>query len=227
MSEHLLSGLDVLGLDPALASRLLDYLALLLKWNGVHNLTAVRDPLAMLRQHLLDSLAVAGPLGQRLPQRQGAPCGRVLDVGSGAGLPGVVLALAWPQAAVQLVEPVGKKAAFLRQCRLELGLDNLDVAALRVEQLPQTGAGAPDLVVCRAFASLADFAAAIDRIAGPDTLVAAMKGVAPEAEIAALPPGWTATALLPLRVPQLDAERHLVLMRRVRPGPQPRSHAES
>jgi 16S rRNA (guanine527-N7)-methyltransferase len=215
LRERLLAGLAELGLDATLADRLLDYLALLVKWNGVYNLTAVREPAAMLRQHLLDSLSIVAPLAARLAQRDGAPAGRIVDVGSGAGLPGIVLALAWPRADVVLVEPVGKKAAFLRQCQGELALTNLHVEATRVESLGAPEAGqAPDLVVCRAFASLADFATAIDRLVGPHTLIAAMKGAAPDDEIAALPADWAVTEVLPLRVPDLDVTRHLVLMRR-------------
>ena len=215
LRERLLAGLAELALDASLADRLLDYLALLVKWNGVYNLTAVREPDAMLRQHLLDSLSVVVPLATRLPQRDGAPSARIVDVGSGAGLPGIVLALAWPRAHVMLVEPVGKKAAFLRQCQGELALTNLEVKATRVESLGAPEAGqVPDLVVCRAFASLADFATAIDRLVGPHTLIAAMKGATPDDEIAALPPRWAVTEVLPLRVPALDAARHLVLMQR-------------
>jgi 16S rRNA (guanine527-N7)-methyltransferase len=215
LRERLVAGLAELGLDASLADCLLDYLALLVKWNGVYNLTAVREPDAMLRQHLLDSLSVVAPLAARLPQRDGAPGGHIIDVGSGAGLPGIVLALAWPRANVVLVEPVGKKAAFLRQCQGELALTNLRVEATRAESLDAPEAGqAPDLVVCRAFASLADFAKAIDRLVGPRTVIAAMKGAAPDAEIAALPAHWTVTEVLPLRVPELDAARHLVLMQR-------------
>ena len=215
LRERLLAGLAELGLEASLADRLLDYLALLVKWNGVYNLTAVREPDAMLRQHLLDSLSVVAPLAARLPQREGVPAGRIVDVGSGAGLPGIVLALVWPRANVVLVEPVGKKAAFLRQCQGELALTNLRVEATRVESLAAREADqAPDLVVCRAFASLADFATAIDRLVGPHTVIAAMKGAAPDDEIAALPAHWTVTEVLPLRVPELDAARHLVLMQR-------------
>lgn len=215
LRERLLAGLAELGLDPTLADRLLDYLALLVKWNGVYNLTAVREPAAMLRQHLLDSLSIVAPLAARLPQRDGAPAGRIIDVGSGAGLPGIVLALAWPRAKVVLVEPIGKKAAFLRQCQGELALTNLRVEATRIESLGEPEAGQPpDLVVCRAFASLADFATAIDRLVGPHTVIAAMKGAAPDDEVAALPAHWTVTEVLPLRVPELDAARHLVLMQR-------------
>jgi 16S rRNA (guanine527-N7)-methyltransferase len=124
-----------------------------------------------------------------------------------------VLALAWPGAAVQLVEPVGKKAAFLQQCAAELALSNVLVHACRVEQLPPT-VSPPDLIVCRAFASLADFVAGIDRIAAPTTIVAAMKGAVPHEEIAALPSQWQVGETLPLRVPYLDAQRHLLLLER-------------
>ncbi|MBN9461494.1 MAG: 16S rRNA (guanine(527)-N(7))-methyltransferase RsmG [Burkholderiales bacterium] len=255
----------------ALVERLLDYLALLAKWNATYNLTAIRDPGQMLVHHLLDSLAVVAPLAARLPRRAGAPAGRLVDVGSGAGLPGIVLALAWPGVRVLLVEPVGKKAAFLRQCQAELALTNIEVAAARVESLDVStmwragsepvadgdsdsrgdvgsrddiggrgdigshgdvgniddagGRGDsndvgsrcsppcfPDLIVCRAFASLADYARAVAHLAGPYTTVAAMKGAEPTEEIDALPPRWSVSASLPLAVPGLDARRCLVLL---------------
>ena len=219
LRARLLGGLAELGLDAAPAERLLDYLALLLKWGRVYNLTAIRDPLAMLRQHLFDSLSIVAPLAARMPIRSGARW-RVADVGSGAGLPGIVLALAWPQAEVLLVEPVDKKAAFLRQCQAELALANVRVSASRVEALAAADVESPpDLIVCRAFASLADFAEAIQRIVGPDTLIAAMKGALALDELAALPPGWSVAETLPLRVPELDAARHLVLMRRLASAP--------
>lgn len=215
LGSRLAAGLGELGLPGSLAARLLDYLALLVKWNAVYNLTAVRDPQQMLTQHLLDSLSIVAPLAAHLPQRDGAPAGRVVDVGSGAGLPGIVLALAWPRADILLVEPVGKKAAFLRQCQSELALTNLQVAGIRVEELDDSQRlPAPDLVVCRAFASLADYVASIDRLAGPSTVVAAMKGVMPDDEIADLPPTWAVFAALALQVPGLDAKRHLLLLRR-------------
>jgi len=219
LRARLLAGLAELDLDVAPAERLLDYLALLVKWGRVYNLTAIRDPLAMLRQHLFDSLSIVGPLAARLHAGTGARW-RVVDVGSGAGLPGIVLALAWPQAEVLLVEPVDKKAAFLRQCQAELALANVKVSAGRVEALAAADAEPrPDLIVCRAFASLADFVAAVERIAGPDTLIAAMKGTLAADELAALPPGWSVAETLPLRVPELDAARHLVLMRRLAGAP--------
>ncbi|RPH62671.1 MAG: 16S rRNA (guanine(527)-N(7))-methyltransferase RsmG [Burkholderiales bacterium] len=215
LSERLLAGLAALGLRASLAEPLLAFLALLVKWNAVYNLTAVRDPGQMLTQHLLDSLSIVTPLAERLPQRDGAPTGRVVDVGSGAGLPGIVLALAWPQVEVLLVEPVGKKTAFLRHCQAELALTNLRVAASRVEALSDAQREpVPDLIVCRAFASLADFVVSIDRLAGPASVVAAMKGAWPGDEIAALPCPWAVAAALPLQVPGLDAARHLLLLSR-------------
>jgi 16S rRNA (guanine527-N7)-methyltransferase len=214
LAPPLRAGLDALGLDRTLAEPLLDYLALLVKWNAVYNLTAVRDPAQMLVQHLLDSLAVVPPLAPRLPRRAGLPGGQVVDVGSGGGLPGIVLAMAWPRAEVLLVEPVGKKAAFLRQCQAELALTNIRITEAHVESLGAAQCPAPDLIICRAFASLADYVAAIDRLAGPATTVAAMKGTWPADEIAALPPAWTLREALPLSVPDLDATRHLLLLQR-------------
>lgn len=219
----------------AVADQLLDYLSLLLRWNTTYNLTAIRDPEQMLTLHLLDSAAIVPPLHQRLLQKA-EPLAktpellarmperpaqeprahlrslRIVDVGSGAGLPGIVLAILWPHAHVQLVEPVGKKAAFLRQVTAELALTNLTVHEARVETLPAAEPAAPDLVVCRAFASLADFATSIAELVGPRTLVAAMKASDSREEIAELPHGWRCRETLPLRVPGLDAQRHLILL---------------
>lgn len=221
LEVRLSAGLTELGLSLADATQasLLDYLGLLAKWNAVYNLTAIRDPRAMLVHHLLDSLAIVTPLARRLGP---SPC--IVDVGSGGGLPGIVLAIVWPDARVHLVEPVGKKAAFLRQCALELGLAKLSVHATHVEKLapaaidrhPPAPAAAswPDLILCRAFASLADFVTRIDALVGPTTIVAAMKGVHPEAELAELPRRWQLAASERLQVPFLDAERHLLVLRR-------------
>jgi 16S rRNA (guanine527-N7)-methyltransferase len=193
-----------LALDDARIDLLLDYLGLLDKWNGVYNLTAIRDPDQMLVQHLVDSLAVIPVLAARLALDDA----RIADVGSGAGLPGIPLAIVHPGATVQLIEPVGKKSAFQRQCQAELGLRNLVVTNDRAESVTQ----AQDLVICRAFASLADFVIAARGMTGPATLLAAMKGQAPHDEIAALPPGLSVETV-PIDVPLLDATRHLVLMR--------------
>ena len=216
LEQRLGAGLAALGLSLGEDARrqLIDYLGLLVKWNAVYNLTAIRDPEQMLVQHLLDSLATVRPLLESSTGSHPVPRS-LFDIGSGGGLPGIPLAIVWPQARVDLVEPVGKKAAFLRQCAAELGLANVTVHAARVEDLPPP-AIAPDLIVCRAFASLADFVGGLARLAGPDTRVVAMKGHVPEDEIAALPPEWEAAGLLPLEVPGLDAARHLVFLRRKR-----------
>lgn len=230
LAAGLRDGLAALGLsiaDPQVDA-LIDYLALLAKWNAVYNLTAIRDPQAMLVQHLLDSLAIVAPLEARAPHGRPAPYPCVVDVGSGGGLPGIVLAIVWPQASIHLVEPVGKKAAFLRQCAMELGLGGVRVHARRVEELTPWDlaspaghevAPAPDLILCRAFASLADFTRGIEALAGPSTIVAAMKGVHPEHELAELPASWQLAESLGLAVPKLDAERHLLVLRRSPPAP--------
>jgi 16S rRNA (guanine527-N7)-methyltransferase len=184
-----------LALGPEARERLLDYMALLVKWNRTYNLTAIRDPLAMVAHHLLDSLAVA----PHLPLGAGA---RLADAGSGAGLPGIPLAIARPDWHVALAEANQKKAAFLRQATIELRLSNVEVQEGRVEAWrPQP---LFDVVISRAFAALADFIAACRHLLTPAGVLAAMTGVAPSAL-------KTQCRLIPLRVPQLDAQRHLVL----------------
>ena len=191
---------------------LLGYLELMRKWNAVYNLTAIRTLPRMLVEHLFDSLAVVAPLAARLPA---PPSGRalcVVDIGSGAGLPGIVLAIVWPEAEIHLVEPVGKKAAFLRQCVGTLGLARVAVHAIRVQELSLPRPA--DLVICRAFASLPDFLAAAAPLTGSETLVCAMKGVVPQAEISSLDAQWASPEVVALAVPELAAARHLVLLRR-------------
>jgi 16S rRNA (guanine527-N7)-methyltransferase len=194
------------GLGAAQRQALLDYLALLVKWNRVYNLTAVRDPLAMVTQHLLDSLAVVAPLQRRLGE---APA-RLLDVGSGAGLPGVVVAALLPQVDVTCVDAVGKKASFVREVAGALRLVNLHAVHARVETLE-----APpfDVITARAFASLADFVTPTRRHLAAGGVWMAMKGRAPADEIAALPADTEVFHVEPLEVPGLDAERCLVWMR--------------
>ena len=202
-------GADELGvhLDESTLRRLLDYLALLRKWNSVYNLTAVRDPAQMMVQHLLDSLAVIPPLRRRIDLAHAT----IADVGSGAGLPGIPLAIVHPGAHLISIEPVGKKTAFQRQVCAELALTNVEVHSTRAEALARD----TDLVICRAFASLADFLDAAVGLVGPATLLAAMKGqrAGLDAEVAALPADC-AVEIEPLQVPFLPAERHLVLIRR-------------
>lgn len=197
-------GLGELGLAlPARASdQLIAYVALLAKWNRSYNLTAIREPHAMVSHHLLDSLAVLPhlPLGEK---------GRLADAGTGAGLPGIPLALARPQWHVALIESNQKKAAFLRQATIELGMKNVEVHEGRVEAWRP--AQLFDVVISRAFAELAEFVAACRHLLVPGGVLAAMKGRRPDQELKKLPAGVQCKSVIPLRAPQLDAERHLVL----------------
>ena len=189
------------------AEQLLAFVDLLRRWNGTYNLTAVRDPDEMLVQHLFDCLAVVAPLGRALPKRPA----RLLDVGSGGGLPGVVLAMLVPDLDVTCVDTVGKKAAFIRQVGVELGLRNLYAEHGRVEALRI----APfDIISSRAFASLADFTRLTrQHLVAATGVWMAMKGRRPDDEIAALPGDIDVFHVEPLTVPELDAERCLVWMR--------------
>ena len=193
--------------DASTASRLEAYLGLLAKWNAAYNLTAVRGPAQMRLQHLADCLAVIEPLRRQLGAGEPA---RILDVGSGGGLPGVVLAIADPAWDVTCVDAVGKKVAFVRQVAGELALPNLRAQHARVEALE----AAPfDVITSRAFGSLADFVRwTRPRLAARGVWMA-MKGRRPDDEIAALPPDVEVFHVEPLTVPSLDAERCLVWMR--------------
>jgi 16S rRNA (guanine527-N7)-methyltransferase len=216
LRARLEAGLQALAIaaTPQQREHLLAYLALIARWNRVYNLTAVREPQAMLTQHLLDSLAVWPPL-QRVEAGRGQGPGpglRVLDVGSGAGLPGVVLAIMGPDLRVTCVDAVGKKAGFVRQVAAELGLSNLQALHARVEQLPV--ATGYDVITSRAFASLADFVQISQPVLAPGGVWMAMKGQQPDDELAGLPPGIEMFHVEPLQVPGLDARRCLVWMRR-------------
>lgn len=205
------AGLMALGLELSEPQRgqLMDYLGLIQKWNRVYNLTAVRDEAEMLTHHLLDSLAALAPLQRHLHGAgldQGAA---LLDVGSGAGLPGVVFAIGCPRLQVSCVDTVGKKAAFIQQAAGALGLPNLRGVHARVESL----AGPFDVVCSRAFASLVDFTAWSRQALAPAGVWLAMKGKHPADELAALPPGLDVFHVEPLSVPGLDAERCIVWMR--------------
>ena len=216
MSASLAAGLDAglaaLALDLSSAQRqaLLDYLALLQKWNQVYNLTAVRDPQAMLSHHLLDCLAVVAPLRTQLAKLAATAPLRLLDVGSGAGLPGLVLAICLPQLQVDCVDTVAKKASFIQQASLSLGLANLRGLHARVESLT----AAYQVVSARAFSSLPDLVAGSDQALLPGGFWMAMKGKTPEEEILALPAQVQAFHVEALQVPGLDAQRCIVWMRR-------------
>ena len=211
-SDALGAGLEALGLvlSPEQRRQLLAYLGLIAKWNKVYNLTAVRDPADMLTHHLLDSLAALGPL-QRHLSAQGLQHASLLDVGSGAGLPGIVFALGCPDLQVSCVDAVSKKAAFIQQAAGELGLKNLRGVHARVESLT----GPFDVVCSRAFASLVDFTAWSRQTLAPAGVWLAMKGKHPAEELAALPEQVQVFHVEPLSVPGLQAERCLVWMRTV------------
>jgi 16S rRNA (guanine527-N7)-methyltransferase len=198
-----------LALSTSQIDALLAYLDLIAKWNRVYNLTAVREPQDMLIQHVLDSLAVVRPL-----RRQAAHARRVLDVGSGAGLPGVVLAIACPDLDLVCLDTVSKKAAFIGQVAGALGLGNLHGQHARVESLNPPVGQRWDLVCSRAFASLGAFVGASQRSLAPDGIWMAMKGKVPQDEIDALPADIDMFHVEQLQVPQLDAHRCIVWMRR-------------
>lgn len=197
-------GLAALGIDlPAAArQRLLDYCALLKKWNRVYNLTALRDDEQMVSHHLLDSLAV-------LPHVVGES---LADVGSGGGLPGIPLAIASPERRVALIESSHKKASFLQQARIELTLDNVVVHNVRVESWQP---GEPfDVVISRAFSDLAEFVRQAQHLVGPGGRVLAMKGVYPHEELAQVPEPFVVGAVISLRVPDVAASRNVVVVTR-------------
>ncbi len=202
-TDTLAAGLRQLGLAlPAEAQRkLLDYLALLAKWNRVYNLTAVREPLAMITQHVLDSLAV-------LPHLDGVK--RLADVGSGPGLPGIPLAIARPALQVVCIDSSQKKTAFQRQACAELALTNVTVVCGRVEAWQPSQAF--DGVISRAFAELNEFVRLSAHLLAKNGKLYAMKGVYPHEEIAQLLRTVRVERVIPVDVPGLAAQRHLVVM---------------
>ena len=203
-AQQLAQGLAAMGLAvPAAAQeKLLAYAALLEKWNKTYSLTALRGADKAVSHHLLDSLSI-------LPF---VPTGNLLDVGSGGGTPGIPLAIARPELTVTLLDSNTKKAAFLRQAAIELGLNNIAVHSGRVEQYhPDTGFAA---ITSRAFAELADFVSLSKHLLAPGGRWLAMKGVRPEEEMAHLPDDVGVDAAYPLTVPGIDGERHLVVLRR-------------
>ena len=212
LSEALDKGLASLGLDldEATQAKLLAYLDLIAKWTKVYNLTAVRDAEEMLSHHVLDSLAVISPLRREMTALPRADAQRsLLDVGSGAGLPGVVIAIVCPEVQVTCVDTVAKKAAFIQQVAVSLKLPNLKGLHARVETLTQ----AFDIVCSRAFASLLDFTTWSRAALASDGVWLAMKGKLPEQEMQVLPTDVKVFHVEPLHVPGLDANRCIVWMR--------------
>jgi len=205
---ELRTGAAALGLElsDSQIGQLLDYLGLIQKWTRVYNLTALRTPAEILTHHLLDSLAVVAPLDRVISERPAT----LLDVGSGAGLPGAVIAIASPRVRVDCVDTVAKKAAFIQQVAATLRLPNLRGIHARVEQLT----GGYDVITSRAFASLHDFVVLSEAVLNPSGCWLALKGKYPEDEISALPTSVEVFHVEQLRVPGLDAERCLIWLRR-------------
>jgi len=203
-ADQLKRGLIALGLtlDRDTQQRLLDYIALIEKWNRVYNLTAIREPEKMVSHHLLDSLAVAPHLHAK----------RLLDVGSGAGLPGIPLALANPDMHVTLLDSNHKKTAFLNQTVIELKLKNAEVCGERVESWKTQNKF--DVIISRAFSDMGEFVRMTQHLLAPGGLFVAMKGLHPYEEIEKLPPDCKVRQVLPLAIPGLDGARHLVLIGR-------------
>jgi len=206
-----------LGLDARQRQALLGYLQQLQRWNATYNLTAIRDPKQMLIQHLFDSLAVVAPL-----RRRWCDAMDVLDVGSGAGLPGVVIAIMQPHWRIACVDAVEKKTVFIQQVTRTLGVSNVTARHARIEALARAVPPARyALAVSRAFAALKDFAALAGPLVTADGALAAMKGKVPDAEIADVEreTDWRVAAVEPLRVPQLDAQRCLIWLTRTGQNP--------
>ena len=203
LAARIADGIAAMRLDmPADAcARLVAHLDLIAKWNRVHNLTAVREPEQMVVLHVLDSLSVLPDVGE---------AASVLDVGSGAGLPGVPIAIARPNSRVTLLDSSRKKCAFLEQAKIDIALANVQVVCARVEQWRPEARF--DVVVSRAFSELADFVAQARHLVSAQGKLVAMKGVYPFDEIARVPATHRVAQVLELNVPHLDAKRHLVML---------------
>jgi len=202
LSEVLNDGIEAMDLPLWAAQReqLMDYLALMAKWNGVYNLTSLRDPMQMVTHHLLDSLAAVSAFESAK---------NVLDVGAGGGLPGIVLAIVRPDMQVSLIDTVHKKTAFLTQVKAELGLKNVTVYTMKVQELK---AGPFDVITSRAFADLSDFVNWSGHLLAEGGRFIALKGTAPADEQERLPGEWKIQELRPIKVPKVEAERHLVFI---------------
>jgi 16S rRNA (guanine527-N7)-methyltransferase len=205
LAQVLGDGIREMNLDVSTAQqdKLLDYLALMNKWNSVYNLTSLRDPMQMVTHHLLDSLAA-------VPAFAGAR--NVLDVGAGGGLPGVVLAICRPDMKLSMIDTVHKKTAFLKQVKAELELANVTVHTMKVQELEVSDKF--DVITSRAFADLTDFLNWSGHLLAEGGKFIALKGTAPAEEQERIPAEWKISGLQPLQVPRLGAERHLIFVER-------------
>ena len=205
LAKVLADGIADMQLDvsPEQQTKLMSYLQLMHKWNAVYNLTSLRDPMQMVTHHLLDSLAAVPAF---------ANAHNVLDVGAGGGLPGTVLAITRPDMKVAMIDTVHKKTAFLTQVKAELGLSNVTVHTMKVQDLQVSDKF--DVITSRAFADLSDFVNWSGHLLAERGKFIALKGVAPSEERERLPQEWKVTDLQPLQVPRLGAERHLVFIER-------------
>lgn len=203
IEERLKSGAENMKvfLADEMLEKLVDYIYLLHKWNATYNLTALKNPGDMLTHHVLDSLSVVSFLVKSR---------NILDVGSGGGLPGLVLAIVYPEKHVSMVDIVQKKTAFLNQARIELGLDNVTIHTGRVEKLQVEKKF--DAIISRAFSSLPDFVGLSGHLLDRNGRFYAMKGLIPSDEISNLPSGWKVERIDVLNVPSLDAQRHLIVI---------------
>ena len=201
--DKLAEGLTALQLElnTSVQRKLIDFVQLLVKWNRAYNLTAIRQPEQMVTRHLLDSLVIG-------PYIQGP---RILDVGTGAGLPGIPLALAYPDLHFTLLDSNGKKIRFVTQAVAELGLANVDVVQSRIEAFQPTSRF--DTITARAYASIEELISQTTRLLAEEGQYLVMKGVYPVAEVEGMPPGYQVEAVHQLQVPKLDAERHLLVIR--------------
>lgn len=205
LAQVLADGITEMKLDvtPVQQEKLLDYLALMNKWNSVYNLTSLRDPMQMVTHHLLDSLAAVPAFSEAR---------NVLDVGAGGGLPGIVLAISRPDMKVSMIDTVHKKTAFLKQVKAELELANVSVYTMKVQDLEVSDKF--DVITSRAFADLSDFLEWSGHLLAEGGKFIALKGTAPAEEQERVPAEWKVTGLQPLQVPRLGAERHLVFVER-------------
>ena len=209
VSQELRAGVDRLGLplSDAQIEKMLGYLSLLVKWNSVYNLTSIRDPQDMVKQHLLDSLSIVHAFTQAK---------NILDVGSGGGLPGIILAIVFPQVSITLIDTVHKKTAFLTQVKTELALKNVTVHTGRVELFGvENTVEKFDVITSRAFSELHHFIEWSHHLLAENGRFLAMKGVLPDQEIERLPQGWQVESIEPLKVPGLQVERHLIVIKKL------------